>query len=34
MGADGDEFEKGDDNGTYRILAVIDAIAHRWSCKD
>jgi uridine phosphorylase len=31
MAAHGDDFEKGDDNGTYRILAVVDAIAQRWS---
>jgi uridine phosphorylase len=30
MATGGDDFEKGDDNGTYRILAVVDAIAHRW----
>ena len=31
MAAHGDDFDKGDDNGTYRILAVVDAIAQRWS---
>jgi uridine phosphorylase len=30
MAAHGDDFEKGEDNGTYRILAVVDAIAQRW----
>ena len=27
----GDDFEKGSDDGTYRILAVVDAIARAWS---
>lgn len=31
MATQGDDFEKGDDNGTHRILAVVDAIARRWS---
>jgi uridine phosphorylase len=31
MAAHGDDFEKGDDDGTHRILAAVDAIAHRWS---
>ncbi len=31
MAAHGDDFEKGDDNGTHRVLAVVDAIAQRWS---
>jgi hypothetical protein len=30
MAAHGDDFEKGDANGTYRILAVVDSIAQRW----
>ena len=30
MAAYGDDFEKGDANRTHRILAVVDAIAHRW----
>jgi uridine phosphorylase len=34
MAAYGDDFEKGDANGTHRILAVVDAIAHRWSRDD
>jgi hypothetical protein len=29
MAAYGDDFEKGDDNGTHRILALVDAIGHR-----
>ena len=29
MATQGDDFEKGDDNGTHRILAVVDAIALR-----
>jgi uridine phosphorylase len=29
MAAQGDDFEKGDDNGTHRILAVVDAIVRR-----
>jgi uridine phosphorylase len=31
MATRGDDFEKGEDNGTHRILAVVDAIALRWS---
>ena len=31
MATRGDDFEKGEDNGTHRILAVVDAIAQRWS---
>jgi hypothetical protein len=31
MATTGDDFEKGDDNGTHRILAVVDAIARSWS---
>ncbi len=31
MATHGDDFEKGDDNCTHRILAVVDAIAHRWN---
>jgi uridine phosphorylase len=31
MATRGDDFEKGEDNGTYRILAVVDAIVRRWS---
>ena len=31
MATAGDDFEKGDDNGTPRILAVVDAIAQRRS---
>jgi uridine phosphorylase len=27
----GDDFEKGSDDGTHRILAVVDAIARAWS---
>jgi len=34
MATQGDDFEKGDDNGTHRILAVVDAIAQRWSGRD
>lgn len=30
MGVGGDDFEKGSDNGTHRILAVVDAIARVW----
>jgi len=30
MATDGDDFEKGEDNGTHRVLAVVDAIAQRW----
>jgi uridine phosphorylase len=30
MGIEGDDFEKGSDGGTHRILAVVDAVAHRW----
>jgi uridine phosphorylase len=30
MATAGDDFEKGDDNGTHRILAVVEAIAARW----
>lgn len=30
MAIGGDDFEKGSDNGTYRILAVVDAIARAW----
>jgi len=30
MGIGGDDFEKGSDNGTYRVLAVVDAIARAW----
>jgi uridine phosphorylase len=29
MATQGDDFEKGDDHGTHRILAVVDAIARR-----
>jgi len=29
MATHGDDFEKGDDNGTHRILAVVDSIARR-----
>jgi uridine phosphorylase len=29
MATEGDDFEKGDDNGTHRILAVVDAIARK-----
>jgi uridine phosphorylase len=29
MAAHGDDFEKGDDNGTHRILALVDAIVQR-----
>jgi uridine phosphorylase len=29
MAAHGEDFEKGDDDGTHRILAVVDAIAQR-----
>jgi uridine phosphorylase len=31
MATRGDDFEKGEDDGTHRILAVVDAIAQRWS---
>ena len=31
MAIGGDDFEKGSDNGTYRILAVVDAIAGAWT---
>ncbi len=31
MAVDGDDFEKGADAGTHRILAVVDAIAQRWA---
>jgi hypothetical protein len=31
MAADGDDFEKGADDGTHRIFAVVDAIAQRIS---
>jgi uridine phosphorylase len=31
MGIGGDDFEKGSDDGTHRILAVVDAVACRWS---
>jgi hypothetical protein len=27
MATQGDDFEEGDDRGTHRILAVVDAIA-------
>jgi uridine phosphorylase len=30
MGLGGDDFEKGSDDGTHRILAVVDAVACRW----
>lgn len=30
MAVDGDDFEKGEDDGTHRILAVLDAIARGW----
>ncbi|MCU1468694.1 MAG: hypothetical protein JWM72_4622 [Actinomycetia bacterium] len=30
MATSGDDFEKGHDDGTHRILAVVDAIAQRW----
>jgi uridine phosphorylase len=30
MATAGDDFEKGDDNGTHRILALVDAIVNRW----
>jgi nucleoside phosphorylase len=30
LAAHGDDFEKGDADGTYRILAIVDAIAQRW----
>jgi uridine phosphorylase len=30
MATKGDDFEKGDDDGTPRILAVVDAIAEHW----
>ena len=29
MATQGDDFEKGSDNGTHRILAVVDAIARK-----
>jgi uridine phosphorylase len=29
----GDDFEKGSDDGTHRILAVVDAIARAWSVR-
>jgi uridine phosphorylase len=31
MATQGDDFEKGDDDGTHRILSVVDAIAEHWS---
>ena len=31
LAVDGDDFEKGADAGTHRILAVVDAIAHSWA---
>ncbi len=31
MAVEGDDFEKGADDGTYRILAVVEAIARGWS---
>jgi uridine phosphorylase len=31
MAVDGDDFEKGADHGTHRILAVVDAVARRWA---
>lgn len=31
MAVDGDDFEKGADAGTHRILAVVDAVARRWA---
>jgi uridine phosphorylase len=31
MAAFGDDFEKGVNDGTFRILAVVDAVARRWS---
>lgn len=31
MATDGDDFEKGHDNGTERILRLVAAIADRWS---
>jgi uridine phosphorylase len=34
MATQGDDFEKGDDNGTHRILAVVDSIAQRWFAPD
>jgi uridine phosphorylase len=30
MATEGDDFEKGESDGTYRILSVVDAIADRW----
>ncbi len=33
MAVDGDDFEKGEDAGTHRILAVVDVIARRWSSR-
>jgi len=30
MATDGDDFEKGHDNGTDRILRLVVAIADRW----
>jgi uridine phosphorylase len=33
MATHGDDFEKGEDNGTHRILAVVDAIAQRWRAR-
>ena len=30
MATDGDDFEKGDDNGTERILRLVTTIAERW----
>ena len=31
MAAFGDDFEKGVSDGTFRILALVDALAQRWS---
>ena len=31
MAIEGDDFEKGESDGTYRILSVVDAIADRWA---
>jgi uridine phosphorylase len=31
MATEGDDFEKGDDNGTERILRLVTAIAERWT---
>jgi uridine phosphorylase len=34
MATGGDDFEKGEDDGTHRILSVVDAIAQRWLSDD